>query len=63
MSHTDQIKAVPEGFQAVAHTSDCPVAAMEDPKRKMYAVQFHPEVEHTVDGYKIIRNFLYKRCV
>lgn len=62
MSHTDQIKAVPEGFQVVAHTADCPVAAMEDPNRKMYAVQFHPEVEHTVDGYKIIRNFLYKGC-
>lgn len=62
MSHTDQISVLPEGFTAIAHTKDCPIAAMENPQKKMYAVQFHPEVEHTVDGYKIIRNFLYKGC-
>lgn len=62
MSHTDQIKTVPDGFQITAYTPDCPVAAMENSEQRMYAVQFHPEVEHTVDGYKIIRNFLYKGC-
>ena len=62
MSHTDQIKNVPEGFKVAAHTADCPVAAMENQALKMFAVQLHPEVEHTVDGYKIIRNFLYKGC-
>ena len=62
MSHTDQIQQLPNGFKAVAHTSDCPIAAMENVADKLYAVQFHPEVEHTVDGYKIIQNFLLECC-
>ena len=62
MSHTDQIDKLPEGFTITAATHDCPVAAMENVDKKLYALQFHPEVEHTVQGYKIIRNFLFEVC-
>ena len=62
MSHTDQIEKMPEGFNIVATTEDCPVAAMENKEKSLYAVQFHPEVEHTQEGYKIIRNFLFEIC-
>ncbi len=62
MSHTDYIAEVPDGFHITAHTADCPVAAMEDPDRKLYAVQFHPEVEHTEEGMKILRNFVRGIC-
>lgn len=62
MSHTDFIDQAPEGFQITATTPDCPAAAMEDPERKGYALQFHPEVEHTEHGTDIIRNFLYRVC-
>lgn len=62
MSHTDYIEKEPEGFKVTAHTSACPVAAMEDVKRKIYAVQFHPEVMHTVEGTKMLSNFVYKIC-
>lgn len=62
MSHTDFIDKAPEGFSITATTPDCPVAAMEDPHRKAYALQFHPEVEHTQQGTDIIRNFLYQVC-
>ena len=62
MSHTDYIAQVPEGFHITAHTADCPVAAMEDPERRLYAVQFHPEVEHTEEGMKILRNFVRSIC-
>ena len=62
MSHTDYIAQVPEGFHITAHTVDCPVAAMEDPERQLYAVQFHPEVEHTEEGMKILRNFVRGIC-
>jgi GMP synthase (glutamine-hydrolysing) len=62
MSHTDYIEKAPEGFVITASTEDCPVAAMEDPKNRHYAVQFHPEVEHTEKGREIIRNFLYEVC-
>ena len=50
MSHTDYIAQVPEGFHITAHTADCPVAAMEDSERRLYATQFHPEVLHTEEG-------------
>ncbi len=62
MSHTDYIAQVPEGFHITAHTADCPVAAMEDPERRLYAVQFHPEVEHTEEGMKILRHFVIDVC-
>ena len=62
MSHTDYVARMPEGFKALAHTGDCPVAAMENAARKLYAVQFHPEVERTKNGTKILNNFLYNVC-
>ncbi len=62
MSHTDYIDRLPEGFVSTAHTADCPVAAMEDPARRFYGMQFHPEVMHTENGLAMLRNFLYKVC-
>ncbi|MCH4239839.1 MAG: glutamine-hydrolyzing GMP synthase [Oscillospiraceae bacterium] len=62
MSHTDYISAVPEGFQSAAVSDACPVAAMECQERKLYAVQFHPEVQHTEYGQQILKNFLFKVC-
>jgi len=62
MSHTDYIAAAPEGFKITATTPVCPVAAMENEAEKLYAVQFHPEVLHTQEGTKMLRNFLYNVC-
>ena len=62
MSHTDHIAKLPEGFRVTAHSSHCPVAAMEDASRRLYAVQFHPEVQHCVEGDKILHNFVYDVC-
>ena len=62
MSHTDYISKLPSGFYKTASTEVCPVAAMEDSRRRFYAVQYHPEVTHSVDGDKILRNFLYEVC-
>lgn len=62
MSHTDYIAEVPDGFRATAHTPVCPVAAMENAGRKLYAVQFHPEVMHTQEGKQMLSNFVYNVC-
>ncbi len=62
MSHTDQISEVPAGFVKTARTAVCPIAAMEDPKKKIYTVQFHPEVMHTPEGMTMLKNFLYDIC-
>lgn len=62
MSHTDYISKAPEGFRVTAHTPVCPVAAMENDEKKLYAVQFHPEVTHTVEGTKILRSFVMGPC-
>ncbi len=62
MSHTDYISKLPSGFEIVAHTDTCPVAAMEDKANKLYGMQFHPEVNHTLDGVKMLYNFLYRVC-
>lgn len=62
MSHTDYIETAPEGFKVVAHTPVCPVAAMENVEKQLYAVQFHPEVMHTQEGMKMLSNFVYKVC-
>ena len=62
MSHTDFISDAPEGFEIIAHTDKCPVAAMCDTKRKIYGVQFHPEVTHTVFGKEMLTNFLFEIC-
>lgn len=62
MSHTDYISKVPKGFNITAVSKSCPAAAMEDSARKLYATQFHPEVEHTEYGQQILKNFLFKIC-
>ncbi len=62
MSHTDRITVVPDGFEATSHSADCPVASMENPAEKIYAVQFHPEVTHTEYGKKLLSNFIFNVC-
>jgi GMP synthase (glutamine-hydrolysing) len=58
MSHGDSVRQPPPGFAALGGTPNCPVAAMADERRRLYAVQFHPEVSHTPDGMRILNNFL-----
>lgn len=62
MSHGDKIDTMPEGFGAIGHTSNSPIAAMGDLKRKFYGLQFHPEVAHTPKGIHILHNFIYSIC-
>ena len=60
-SHGDEVEALPPGFRATGHTANA-VAAIEDPQRRLYAVQFHPEVHHTPEGPQILRNFVVDIC-
>jgi len=62
MSHGDQVTEVPPGFRVLAGTGNCPVAAMADFKRKIFGLQFHPEVEQTLDGMEILRCFALEIC-
>ena len=62
MSHTDYISNTPEGYKVTAVTRDCPCAAMENDEKKIYAVQFHPEVMHTQYGEEIFKTFLFDIC-
>ena len=62
MSQTDYIERAPEDFCVTAKTPVCPVAAMENEERKLYAVQFHPEVMHTQEGMKMLHNFVINIC-
>ena len=62
MSHFDYISEVAPGFEIVAHTANCPVAAAQNKDRKLYAIQFHPEVLHTVEGSKMLGNFVKNVC-
>ena len=62
MSHTDQITRLPEGFKNLGSSETCPVAAFGDDSRKLYGVQFHPEVKHSQYGQKVIESFLYNVC-
>ena len=59
MSHGDRVSDIPEGFEIIAKSENAPFAAIEDEARKFYGVQFHPEVVHTVNGAKILRNFTH----
>lgn len=62
MSHFDYIKEIAPGFSICAHTADCPVAAAENREKNLYAIQFHPEVLHTVEGSKMLKNFVRGVC-
>lgn len=62
MSHGDSIQSVPEGFRVIAATDSCPVAAISNPEKELYGVQFHPEVKHTIAGQDILKNFLFEIC-
>ncbi len=62
MSHADRIDKCPRGFQPIAHTENSPIAAMADHERRLYALQFHPEVVHTEEGKRIIQNFVIDIC-
>ncbi len=62
MSHGDKVTELPPGFKVIASTESCPVAAMADETRKFYAVQFHPEVTHTIKGKEMIARFVHDIC-
>ena len=62
MSHGDYMEKVPDGFSLVAHSANCPNVAICDENRGFYGVQFHPEVNHTENGTKMLHNFLYEVC-
>ena len=62
MSHFDYISQVASGFSITAHTADCPVAAAENPEKKLYAIQFHPEGLHTQEGTRMLYNFVRGVC-
>ncbi|GAB4377457.1 MAG: glutamine-hydrolyzing GMP synthase [Elainellaceae cyanobacterium] len=62
MSHGDSVANLPAGFELLAHTENTPCAAIADHQRKLYGVQFHPEVVHSIGGQALIRNFVYHIC-
>ena len=62
MSHTDFVSEVPSGFRNIGKTEHCPNAAMENLERNLYGIQFHPEVNLSVNGTKVIKNFLFNIC-
>ena len=62
MSHGDQVETLPKGFKVLAKTNTCPIAAMGNDKRKIYGLQFHPEVAHTPRGSEILRQFIFRIC-
>ncbi len=62
MSHGDSINTIPEGFNITASSENCPVAGISNPSSKLYGVQFHPEVRHTIEGQQVLKNFLFEVC-
>lgn len=62
MSHVDRVEKVPQGFKVIAHSKNCPVAAMANEEKKLYALQFHPEVNHSVHGKEMLENFAVNIC-
>ena len=61
MSHTDYVDTLPEGFEKIASTDNCKIAAMQNVNRKLYGIQFHTEVNDTEKGIEIIKNFVYRK--
>ncbi len=62
MNHRDLVKKLPSGYQILAKTKDCPIAAYGNPKKDIYGLQFHPEVTHTKKGNRILKNFVFNIC-
>jgi GMP synthase (glutamine-hydrolysing) len=62
MSHGDHLTAMPPGFEAIGHTDNAPICAIRNLQKRIYGVQFHPEVVHTPQGKQVLRNFLYRIC-
>ena len=62
MSHADKVTVLPQGFKPIAHTDNSPVAALSSKQKKIFGVQFHPEVVHTAKGKEILANFVFKVC-
>ncbi|MHA1583913.1 MAG: glutamine-hydrolyzing GMP synthase [Promethearchaeota archaeon] len=62
MSHGDQVGELPPGYEIYAQTDTCPIAAMGNPQKKIFGLQFHPEVHHTIHGTEIFSNFLFEIC-
>jgi len=62
MSHGDHVERPPEGFAVTARSAGAPIVGFEDPERRLWGIQFHPEVSHTVSGAEMLRNFLYEAC-
>jgi GMP synthase (glutamine-hydrolysing) len=62
MSHTDFVAKLPEGFENIGYTDHCPNAAMQNTEKNFYGIQFHPEVNHSENGIRVIRNFVYNIC-
>lgn len=62
MSHGDRLEKMPEGFSVIGHTDNSPVAVMAEQHKRLFALQFHPEVVHTIEGIRILHNFVYNIC-
>jgi len=62
MSHSDRVERLPDGFESIAHSDNSPYAAIASVSRNIYAMQFHPEVQHSTEGYLMLRNFARKIC-
>ncbi len=62
MSHGDHLTKIPPGFQPIGHTANAPICAIRDAERKIFGVQFHPEVVHTPQGKDVLKNFVYRIC-
>ncbi len=62
MSHVDRVEKLPEGFETIANTDNCPIAAMQNKEKKLYALQFHPEVNHSQFGNEMLKNFITEVC-
>ena len=62
MSHTDYVEKLPEGFKNIGSTPSCPNAAIENTEKKLYGIQFHPEVNNSINGIQVIKNFLFNIC-